>query len=83
MRRVSQFVRDYQDSGAMSTLINLYGFVDDGMFLTKSGDLGLVMALSGVDYECLDAGQRDGIEAERRHHVRVGLQREHLARPAR
>ena len=39
MRRLSQIVQDYRDTGAMSTLINLYGFVDDGVFLTKGGDL--------------------------------------------
>ena len=29
----------------------------------------------------LDAGERDGIHPERSHHVRVGLEREHLAGP--
>ena len=31
------------------------------MFLTKSGDLGVVLALDGVDYECLDTDQREAI----------------------
>jgi type IV secretion/conjugal transfer VirB4 family ATPase len=61
MRRVSQVVRDYRDSGAMSSLLNLYGFVDDGVFLTKSGDLGIVLAIRGLDYECLDASQRESV----------------------
>ena len=50
MTRLSQIVQDYRDTGAMSTLINLYGFVDDSVFLTKGGDLGVVLALGGVDY---------------------------------
>ena len=42
MRRLSHIVQDYRDTGAMSTLISLYGFVDDSVFLTKGGDLGMV-----------------------------------------
>lgn len=61
MRRLAQVTNDFRDAGAMSTLINLYGFVDDGVFLTKSGDLGVVLALAGVDYECLDADQREAV----------------------
>jgi type IV secretion/conjugal transfer VirB4 family ATPase len=55
LTRLSQVTRDFREAGAMSTLIPLYGFVDDGMFLTKGGDLGVVLRLGGVDYECLDA----------------------------
>jgi len=33
---------------------NLFGFVDEETFLTKSGDLGVIFSLEGVDYECLD-----------------------------
>jgi type IV secretion/conjugal transfer VirB4 family ATPase len=61
MTRVSQIVRDYRQAGAMHTLVNLHGFLDDGVFLTKSGDLGVVLALGGVDYECLDPGQREAV----------------------
>ena len=75
MTRVSSIVRDYRETGAMSTLINLYGFVDDGVFLTKSGDLGIVLAVGGVDYECLDAGPREAVT--RRFEVALRLWDEH------
>jgi type IV secretion/conjugal transfer VirB4 family ATPase len=75
MRRVSQIARDYRDTGAMSTLINLYGFVDDHVFLTKSSDLGVVLALGGVDYACLDPGQREAVT--RRFDVALRLWDEH------
>ena len=52
----------------MSDLIPLYGFVDDGVFLTKSGALGVVLALEGVDYECLDPAAARG----RDHALRGG-----------
>ena len=61
MRRAAEIVRDFHDAGAMSTLINLYAFVDDVVFMTKSGDVGIVLALDGVDYECLDADQREAV----------------------
>jgi type IV secretion/conjugal transfer VirB4 family ATPase len=52
--KVKQISKDYREAGALCTQINLFGFVDDEVFLTKSGDLGIVMSVAGVDYECLD-----------------------------
>src|ERR1700680_3815119 len=52
--KVKQISKDYREAGALCTQINLFGFVDDQVFLTKSGDLGIVMSVAGVDYECLD-----------------------------
>src|SRR6202163_3311420 len=75
MRRLSQIVQDFRDAGAMSTLINLYGFVDDAVFLTKGGDLGVVLSLRGVDYECLDPDQREAVT--RRFEVALRLWDEH------
>src|SRR6202049_255706 len=40
-------------------LINLYGFWDEETFLTKSGDLGMVLRVKGIDYESLDHASRD------------------------
>jgi type IV secretory pathway VirB4 component len=53
-----QILRDHAKSGATHTLINLFGFLDDGVFLTKSGGVGLAYAIQGVDYECLDDAKR-------------------------
>ena len=61
MPRLAPITQDYRDAGAMNDLLNLYGFVDDAVFLTKSGDLGVVLALKGVDYECLDPAQREAV----------------------
>ena len=61
MMSLARIVKDYGDTGALNSLVNLYGFVDDQVFLTKSGDLGVVLALEGVDYECLDADQREAV----------------------
>jgi type IV secretory pathway VirB4 component len=54
-----QILRDHAKAGATHTLLNLYGFLaEDGMFLTKSGGIGVSYALTGVDYECLDDAKR-------------------------
>lgn len=54
MVKLSQIVKDYQDSGSVNALVNLFGFVDDNVFLTKSGEVGVVVKIQGRDYECLD-----------------------------
>src|ERR1700674_3698256 len=57
----SRILRPFEQTGAFNALINLHGFVDDRTFLTKSGDLGVVIAVEGVDDKCLDADQRDAV----------------------
>ncbi|MGC1620420.1 MAG: DUF87 domain-containing protein [Candidatus Acidiferrum sp.] len=54
MYKVKQITRDYDEAAALCAQINLFGFVDNEVFLTKSGDLGIIFAIEGVDYECLD-----------------------------
>ncbi len=55
MFRLANISRDYNDAPALCSQINLFGFVDEEIFLTKSGDLGIVLGIEGVDYECLDS----------------------------
>ena len=91
MTRLAQITREYRDAGATSDLIPLYGFVDDGVFLTKSGALGIVLALDGVDYECLDPQQREAVTTrfevalrlwdERTRLSQYVLKRNRVARP--
>src|SRR5260370_2380314 len=54
MFRLSEIVKDWKESGALQAHINLYGFWDEETFLTKSGDLGMVLRIKGIDYESLD-----------------------------
>jgi type IV secretion system protein VirB4 len=60
----------------MSSLINLCGFVDDCVFLTKSGDLGAVLGVGGIDDECLDADEREAVT--RRFEAALRLCDEHI-----
>jgi type IV secretion system protein TrbE len=59
MIRIGQIAREYLDTGAMSSLIGLFGFIDEHTFLTKSGDLGVVFRVPGIDAECLDQAERE------------------------
>jgi hypothetical protein len=61
MIRIGQIAKEYLEAGAMSSLIGLFGFVDEHTFLTKSGELGVVFRAPGVDVECLDHSERDQI----------------------
>ena len=54
MLRLDLVVKPWKESGALNAHINLYGFWNDEVFLTKSGDLGIVLRVRGVDYESLD-----------------------------
>ena len=68
MVKVRRILKDYREAGSVNALLALWGFVDDGTFLTKAGALGLVYRLAGVDDECLDHPERHAI-AERFEHA--------------
>jgi type IV secretion/conjugal transfer VirB4 family ATPase len=60
MFRLSRIFKNYIETGSLSEQINLYGFVGPQTFLTKSGEVGVILEVRGVDYECLDAASVDG-----------------------
>ena len=59
MLRLDKVVRPWKESAALNDHINLYGFWDETTFLTKSGDVGIVLSISGVDYESLDRSEQE------------------------
>jgi type IV secretion system protein TrbE len=58
--RLKNIFQNYNETGALGEQINLYGFIGPEMFLTKSGEVGLILEVRGVDYECLDIASIDG-----------------------
>jgi type IV secretory pathway VirB4 component len=50
--------REYDEAGSVNALLALWAFVDEGTFVTKAGDVGVVYRLQGQDYEGLDHAQR-------------------------
>src|SRR5208283_4323747 len=61
MLRLSRIFKNYNETGSLSEQINLYGFIGPHTFLTKSGEVGLILEVQGVDYECLDDTVIDGL----------------------
>jgi type IV secretory pathway VirB4 component len=59
MLNLRRILKPYTETGALNEQINLYGFIDPHAFLTKSGDVGVVLQVHGVDYECLDGNALD------------------------
>jgi type IV secretion/conjugal transfer VirB4 family ATPase len=59
MLRLRRIFRNYEEAGALNAQLNLFGFLGDQVFLTKTGDLGLVVEVRGVDYECLEGNSID------------------------
>jgi type IV secretion/conjugal transfer VirB4 family ATPase len=61
MLRLKRIFKNYQETGSLNEQVNLYGFVGPEVFLTKTGELGLILEVRGVDYECLDGAAIDGL----------------------
>jgi type IV secretion system protein VirB4 len=60
MLNLKRIFKNYDETGSLNAMVNLFGFIGPEVFLTKSGDTGLVLELQGVDYECLDTSTLDG-----------------------
>ena len=61
MLNLRRFFQNYHEAGSLNAMVNLFGFLGPQVFLTKSGEVGIVLELQGVDYECLDAPTVDGL----------------------
>ena len=59
MLRLDRVIKPWKESAALNDHIDLYGFWNETAFLTKSGDLGMVLSVPGVDYESLDRSQQE------------------------
>ena len=59
MLRLGKIIKPWRESAALNDHINLYGFWNETTFLTKSGDVGMVLSISGVDYESLDRSEQE------------------------
>ena len=63
MLRLDRVLKPWRESASLNDHINLYGFWNETTFLTKSGDLGIVLRVPGVDYESLDhSGQEYAVK---------------------
>jgi type IV secretion/conjugal transfer VirB4 family ATPase len=60
MLRLSRIFKNYDETGSLNEQINLCGFIGPQAFLTKTGEVGIILEIQGVDYECLDPVSVDG-----------------------
>src|SRR5467141_1996460 len=61
MLKLRRIFKNYEETGSFNEQVNLFGFIESGVFLTKTGDLGVVLQVRGVDFECLDGDALDGL----------------------
>jgi type IV secretion system protein VirB4 len=61
MLKLERIFKNYDETGAFNEQVNLHGFIDSNVFLAKSGELGVILEVRGVDYECLDGASIDGL----------------------
>src|SRR6202522_4542380 len=59
MLRLDKVIKPWNEAASLNDHINLYGFWNESVFLTKSGDVGKVLHISGVDYESLDHAEQE------------------------
>src|SRR5580698_3899186 len=59
MLRVDKMVKPWKESAALNAHVNLYGSWSENTFLTKSGDVGMILRVLGVDYESLDHSEQE------------------------
>lgn len=53
MLPLPKFLKPYRDAGEANALFAPCSFLDERVFLTKTGAIGVVFALAGIDPECL------------------------------
>jgi type IV secretion system protein VirB4 len=61
MLNLRRLFKNYDEAGSLNAMVNLFGFAGTEMFLTKTGDAGMVLEVKGVDYECLDLPSIDAL----------------------
>jgi type IV secretion system protein TrbE len=59
MLHIEKVIKPWKEADSLNSHINLYGFWNETAFLTKSGDLGMVLSVPGVDYESLDNSNQE------------------------
>src|ERR1700691_6432218 len=61
MLKLKRIFKNYQETGSLAEQVNVSGFIGPEVFLTKSGEVGVILEVRGVDYECLDQTAIDGL----------------------
>src|ERR1041385_8029660 len=61
MHSLRRLIKNYDETGSLNEQISPQSFIDEELFVTKAGDIGAVLEVRGVDFECLDDNSVDGL----------------------
>jgi type IV secretory pathway VirB4 component len=64
MLNLRRLIKNYKESGSLAEQCSVFSFINEWCFITKTGAVGAVIEMEGIDYECLD--QRDLDSATKR-----------------
>ena len=59
MLNIRKLVKNYSETGALAEQCSIFGFISDWCFVTKTGAIGTIIEVEGIDYECLDQRSLD------------------------
>ncbi len=59
MFNIARAIKPWRETAELNDHISLYGFWNDQVFVTKAGDVGMVLKVEGVDYESLDQSEQE------------------------
>ena len=60
MLNLKRLVKNYKETGSLAEQCGIFSFINDWCFITKTGAVGVVIDVGGIDYECLDQRDLDG-----------------------
>ena len=60
MFSLRRLIKNYDETGSLNEQLSPQSFIDEELFVTKAGDIGAVLEVRGVDFECLDSNSVDG-----------------------
>jgi len=49
MLNLKRVWKNYEEVGSLNAMVNLFGFIGPHVFLTKSGEVGVILEMGGVD----------------------------------
>jgi len=59
MFNIARAIKPWRETAELNDHISLYGFWNETVFVTKAGDVGMVLKVEGVDYESLDQSEQE------------------------
>src|SRR5215470_4027147 len=60
MLNLRRLVKNYKETGSLAEQCGVFSFINEWCFITKTGAVGAVIEVGGIDYECLDQRDLDG-----------------------